>query len=288
MRRRNTLLVAAMSIPAAMAEEFERVVRAAQHVVWRIHKDWRTPGALDVHDNIRAFADSLRQSAQHSPASTGGVVSEVAQTRSTETWRLQVLRKVVDYGIARLNAVDDPSTAERRYVEICQLLHQCPAAQSTDVRGDVPLLSQHDIDFIANEGMRNAAGGIYATSVYDFARAVETAVRERLGRQPASVPTSSDQTQSQSRCSPSHLSGGGELPVFVRDTNPDGPRAAAMVSIFEQVVRHTPVLNKHLRLDRHPGPQIHYSDAKTHAIWVGWALGMRAAGRISVPVEAGS
>jgi hypothetical protein len=36
-------------------------------------------------------------------------------------------------------------------------------------------LSAGEIDFIANEGHRNAAGGIYATSVYRFARAIEAA-----------------------------------------------------------------------------------------------------------------
>lgn len=32
-----------------------------------------------------------------------------------------------------------------------------------------------EIDAIANDGHRNAAGGIYATSVYEFARAIESA-----------------------------------------------------------------------------------------------------------------
>lgn len=36
-------------------------------------------------------------------------------------------------------------------------------------------LTEQDIDLIAAEGMRNAAGGIYATSVYEFARAIERA-----------------------------------------------------------------------------------------------------------------
>ena len=41
-------------------------------------------------------------------------------------------------------------------------------------------LSDEQIDFIANDGRRNAAGGIYATRVYEFARAIETEVRASL------------------------------------------------------------------------------------------------------------
>lgn len=36
-------------------------------------------------------------------------------------------------------------------------------------------LTDAEIDAIANDGHRNAAGGIYATSVYEFARAIESA-----------------------------------------------------------------------------------------------------------------
>ncbi len=43
-----------------------------------------------------------------------------------------------------------------------------------------PLLSDSDIDLIANDGMRNAAGGIYATSVCEFARACIAADRAAL------------------------------------------------------------------------------------------------------------
>lgn len=35
------------------------------------------------------------------------------------------------------------------------------------------MLTDQDIDLIAADGMRNAAGGIYATRVYEFARAIE-------------------------------------------------------------------------------------------------------------------
>lgn len=38
-------------------------------------------------------------------------------------------------------------------------------------------LTDAEIDAIANEGHRNANGGIYATSVYEFARAIESAHR---------------------------------------------------------------------------------------------------------------
>lgn len=38
-------------------------------------------------------------------------------------------------------------------------------------------LTNEQIDAIAAEGMRNAAGGIYATSVYEFARAIERAAK---------------------------------------------------------------------------------------------------------------
>ena len=40
-------------------------------------------------------------------------------------------------------------------------------------------LTDEEIDFLANAGMRNAAGGIYATSVHEFARAVEDEVINR-------------------------------------------------------------------------------------------------------------
>ncbi|WP_186083798.1 hypothetical protein [Burkholderia gladioli] len=48
-------------------------------------------------------------------------------------------------------------------------------------------LSVDQIDAIANDGHRNAAGGIYATSVHAFARAIEHAV---LAASPApAIPT---------------------------------------------------------------------------------------------------
>lgn len=43
-------------------------------------------------------------------------------------------------------------------------------------------LTEEKIDLIAAEGVRNAAGGIYATSVYEFARAIERA--HGIGTQP--------------------------------------------------------------------------------------------------------
>jgi hypothetical protein len=38
------------------------------------------------------------------------------------------------------------------------------------------VLSDERIDLIANDGMRNAAGGIYSTRVYEFARAIQSEV----------------------------------------------------------------------------------------------------------------
>ncbi len=37
-------------------------------------------------------------------------------------------------------------------------------------------LTDEQIDELANDGYRNAAGGIYATCVYEFARAIESAL----------------------------------------------------------------------------------------------------------------
>ncbi|MCA8427821.1 hypothetical protein LGN30_32045 [Burkholderia seminalis] len=46
-------------------------------------------------------------------------------------------------------------------------------------------LTDDQIDAIANEGHRNAAGGIYATSVYEFARAcIEAACQPLATQQP--------------------------------------------------------------------------------------------------------
>lgn len=44
------------------------------------------------------------------------------------------------------------------------------------------LLTPDEIDFIAADGMRNAAGGIYATMVYKFANGIEDMVRERQAK----------------------------------------------------------------------------------------------------------
>lgn len=48
-------------------------------------------------------------------------------------------------------------------------------------------ISDEEIDLIANDGMRNAAGGIYATSVYKFAHAIERAVLARWHAEPAAA-----------------------------------------------------------------------------------------------------
>ena len=55
--------------------------------------------------------------------------------------------------------------------EPCQSLCDTPCRI---VKPQSPL-SLNEIDLIVNDGMRNAAGGIYATRVYEFARAIEKA-----------------------------------------------------------------------------------------------------------------
>lgn len=50
-------------------------------------------------------------------------------------------------------------------------------------------LTDEEIDLIANDGYRNVAGGIYATSVYAFARAIEQAVIAATVAADAVVPT---------------------------------------------------------------------------------------------------
>lgn len=52
-----------------------------------------------------------------------------------------------------------------------------PAVLSSD--GLDGFLAKAEIDFLAEPGMRNAAGGIYATSIYDFAHAVASLTLER-------------------------------------------------------------------------------------------------------------
>lgn len=52
---------------------------------------------------------------------------------------------------------------------------------------DAQKLTDAEIDLIANDGMRNAAGGIYSTRVHEFARSVEAAVRDTLQAELASM-----------------------------------------------------------------------------------------------------
>ncbi|WP_176079361.1 hypothetical protein [Paraburkholderia tropica] len=52
---------------------------------------------------------------------------------------------------------------------------------------DAKKLTDVEIDLIANDGMRNAAGGIYSTRVHEFARGVEAAVRDALEAELASM-----------------------------------------------------------------------------------------------------
>lgn len=51
--------------------------------------------------------------------------------------------------------------------------------RSVSEASEQSLLTKDDIDFLAL-GHRNVFGGIYATSVYDFARAVEQLCIERI------------------------------------------------------------------------------------------------------------
>lgn len=49
-------------------------------------------------------------------------------------------------------------------------------------------ISDEEIDLIAADGMRSAAGGIYETRVYEFAHAIEAAVLARWHTQDAGEP----------------------------------------------------------------------------------------------------
>jgi hypothetical protein len=55
-----------------------------------------------------------------------------------------------------------------------------PSEFAVNVAKPAQPLTNDEIDLIAS-GMRNAAGGIYATSVYEFARAIEARVRGEGG-----------------------------------------------------------------------------------------------------------
>ncbi|WP_433705840.1 hypothetical protein [Paraburkholderia sacchari] len=57
---------------------------------------------------------------------------------------------------------------------------------------DANKLTDEQIDLIANDGMRNVAGGIYATRVYEFARAIESEVRAALS-DAAQAPLTAEQ-----------------------------------------------------------------------------------------------
>lgn len=57
-------------------------------------------------------------------------------------------------------------------------LAQLPGQKEASARIEI---TDEDIDLIANDGHRNAAGGIYATSVYKFARAIADHVIEQAG-----------------------------------------------------------------------------------------------------------
>lgn len=69
--------------------------------------------------------------------------------------------------------------AQEVYAEriLRQMLHESDQTQSMQVE---PALTEEEIWFIASDGMRSAAGGIYQSSVIEFARAVEQAVIAKL------------------------------------------------------------------------------------------------------------
>ena len=56
-------------------------------------------------------------------------------------------------------------------------------------------LTDEEIDLIAADGMRNAAGGIYATRVYEFARAIEAIKDSQLNRETIWADPASDEPQ---------------------------------------------------------------------------------------------
>lgn len=55
-----------------------------------------------------------------------------------------------------------------------------------------PPMSEEDINLIAADGMRNAAGGIYAGSVTEFARAIEAHVNEQWRQRLEAIDYSRD------------------------------------------------------------------------------------------------
>lgn len=69
--------------------------------------------------------------------------------------------------------------AQEVYAEriLRQMLHESDQTQSMQVE---PALTEEEIWFIASDGMRSAAGGIYQSSVIEFARAVEQAAIAKL------------------------------------------------------------------------------------------------------------
>lgn len=75
------------------------------------------------------------------------------------------------------------------------------SSMTTDDLRAAIALTDKEIDLIANDGHRNAAGGIYATSVYEFARAVIRAAAERAAGQPP-APASEPQAEPQPEAIP--------------------------------------------------------------------------------------
>ncbi|KAF1071998.1 hypothetical protein [Variovorax sp.] len=66
--------------------------------------------------------------------------------------------------------------AQHQGVEIVTTLGTTSAPDNSESEGDFrkPLTTEQ-IDELANDECRNAAGGIYATRIYEFARAIEAA-----------------------------------------------------------------------------------------------------------------
>ena len=85
--------------------------------------------------------------------------------------------------IAALAAIDDAlgipqdgcNSTARTIAAIHELKQAVQSAEENAYQRSKKPLTESQIDEIANDGNRNVAGGIYATSVYEFARGVERA-----------------------------------------------------------------------------------------------------------------
>lgn len=82
---------------------------------------------------------------------------------------------------ARHAAIDDWAVVKFAICEAQRAREEAANPPVFVVNGAPPPLTNEQIDLIAADGMRNAAGGIYATSVHEFARAIEAAARRAGG-----------------------------------------------------------------------------------------------------------